>query len=272
MVLDRPLTMDKTVIELTEFLSQCEKKPEYKLFDGKWSTVSVIEHKITQKLFVKKKIKMDHYNAIESLVHSLLGEERHFIKMYFSVTTLKHHILIMDYIKGGDLFDLFKKKERLSTLEVKLIVRQIVEGLNMLHYHNIVHNDIKLENILYDRFMQIHIADYGLSRIVGQKTCMDGTQDYYSPEKIKGDNYQIHFDWWALGILVSELIAGKSPFKTDFDEKVSLEILAGRQQKKLTFTSDMDKNAQTFITYLLKYNINYRLINYNEIIRHNFLL
>ncbi|AAM09111.1 putative protein kinase [Mamestra configurata nucleopolyhedrovirus A] len=272
MVLDRPLTMDKTVIELTEFLSQCEKRPDIKLFDGKWSTVAVLEHKITQKLLVKKKIKIDHYNAIESLVHSLLGEERHFIRMYFSVTTLKHHILIMDYIKGGDLFDLWKKKERLSTLELKLIVRQIVDGLDMLHYHNIVHNDIKLENILYDRFKQIRIADYGLSRIVGQKTLMDGTKDYYSPEKIKGDNYQIHFDWWAVGILTGELSAGKSPFKTHFEEKLSLEELAVRQQRKLTFTSDLDKNVQTFISSLLRYNINYRLTNYNEIIKHNFLI
>lgn len=209
---------------------------------------------------------------METMVHSLMGDERYFIKLYFSVTTLKSHILIMDFIKGGDLFDLFKKEERLATTEVKMIVCQLADALNSLHQHNIIHNDIKLENIIYNRYKQIYIADYGLCRIVGQKSCHDGTMDYFSPEKIAGHDYHYNFDWWALGILAHELITGLPPFKNDFDEKLTVEQLAKRQQRKLVFSNSINKDAQSFISNILKFNINYRLNKYNDIIKHNFLM
>ena len=148
---------------------------------------------------------------------------------------------------------------------------ELCDGLYALHKHHYIHNDIKLENILYTRYKQIYIADYGLCKVVGQESCYDGTVDYFSPEKILSRNYDYHFDWWAVGVLTHELLTGEHPYKSDPDEKLTVDKLEDRQQRKLVFHSSVSANAQSFITNLLKYNLNYRLHRYQDIIKHEFL-
>jgi serine/threonine protein kinase len=265
--------MDSVLQELCDFYAEVKLSRDHKLVNGKYGQVSVWKHEPTQKLFLKKQIKLKHYNEIEPMVHSLMKNNRYFINLYYSITTLKSHVLIMDFIKGGDLFDLLKSEEYLTVDETKLIVGQVCEGLHALHKHHFIHNDIKLENVLYNRYKQIYIADYGLCKVVGQESCLDGTLDYYSPEKIAGRRYDYHFDWWAVGVLAHELLTGNHPFKRDHDEDLHIEKLEERQQqqRKQSFKSSVPSNAQSFIAEMLKYNINYRLHKYNDIIKHSFL-
>lgn len=265
------LSMDSALQEITDFYAEIKPVSDQKLIDGKYGEVSVWKHEPTQKLFLKKQIKIKHYNEIEPMVHALMKNNRYFINLYYSVTTLKYHVLIMDYIKGGDLFDLLKSEQSLTTQETRLIINQLCEGLYALHKHHYIHNDIKLENVLYNRYKQIYIADYGLCKVVGQESCYDGTVDYFSPEKISGRNYDYNFDWWAVGILTHELLTGAHPYKNNPDETLTVDKLEERQQKKLVFKSSVSVNAQSFITSLLKYNINYRTCKYYEIKKHNFL-
>lgn len=267
--------LDSVLQELCDFYAEVKLSRDHKLVNGKYGHVSVLKHEPTQKLFLKKQIKLKHYNEIEPMVHSLMKNNRYFINLYYSITTLKTHVLIMDFIKGGDLFDLLKTEEYLTVDETKLIVGQVCEGLHALHRHHFIHNDIKLENILYNRYKQIYIADYGLCKVVGQESCLDGTLDYYSPEKLAGRRYDYHFDWWAVGVLAHELLTGQHPFKKDHDEDLTIEKLEERQlqSKKLSFKSNDQSqlNAQMFIMQMLKPNINYRLHRYNDIINHIFL-
>ncbi|AUV65262.1 protein kinase-1 [Alphabaculovirus myunipunctae] len=267
--------VDPALAEINDFCAGLKLERSIKVSDGKFGRVSVWRHVPTQYLFLKKTIKLKHYNEVEPMIHSLMSNHKYFIKLYYSVTTLKSHVLIMDYVKGGDLFELLKTEDHLSTTEAKLIVRQLCEGLHALHSHHIIHNDIKLENILYNRYKHIKIADYGLCKIVGQESCYDGTIDYFSPEKINHHRYDFHFDWWAVGVLTYELLCGEGehPFKKECNEVLTVDKLAGRQQQqKLHFNrNNFNKDAQTFIVNMLKYNINYRLHKYSEIIKYDFL-
>ncbi|AAF33534.1 ORF3 protein kinase 1 [Spodoptera exigua multiple nucleopolyhedrovirus] len=268
--------LDSVLQELCDFYAEVKLSRDHKLVDGKYGHVSVLKHEPTQKLFLKKQIKLKHYNEIEPMVHSLMKDNRYFINLYYSITTLKTHVLIMDFIKGGDLFDLLKSEECLTVDETKLIVGQVCEGLHALHKHHFIHNDVKLENILYNRYKQIYIADYGLCKVVGQESCLDGTLDYYSPEKLAGRRYDYHFDWWAVGVLAHELLTGQHPFKNDHDEDMTIEKLEERQfqqlKKRIFKSNDQSKlNAQMFIVQMLKPNLNYRLHRYNDIINHIFL-
>jgi serine/threonine protein kinase len=256
--------------ELNDFFSEVSLEKNTKVINGKYGNVSVLKHNPTQKLFFKKEIKLKYYEEIEPMVHGLMKNNRYFIKLYYSVTTLKYHVLIMDFIKGGDLFDLLKKEKSLSYSECKLIILQLIEALNALHKFRIIHNDIKLENILYTRYKQIYLADYGLCKIVGQKSYQDGTIDYFSPEKILYYQYDFHFDWWSVGVLLYELITGTHPFKMDQNEELNTDKLLKRQQKKIKF-HNTDPKIEDFITKILKYNLNYRLINHCDIIKHEFL-
>ncbi|AIE47735.1 pk1 [Peridroma alphabaculovirus] len=265
--------MDSVLVELNDFFSEITQERNHKLVDGKYGKVTVWKHGPTQKLFLKKKIKIKHYNEIEPMIHSLMNNNRYYIKLYYSITTLKSHVLIMDFIKGGDLFDLLKSEGRLSPLEGKLIVGQVAEALHALHKHQIIHNDIKLENILYNRYKQIYVGDYGLCKNVGLESCYDGTVDYFSPEKIARQRYDFHFDWWALGVLAHELLTGDHPYKDNPDETLTVDRLADRQrQRRVCSKNNLDKDATAFIAGMLKYNINYRLHKYSDISKHEFLI
>ncbi|QEI03575.1 PK-1 [Rachiplusia nu nucleopolyhedrovirus] len=271
--------MDGTIREINDFYSEIVQERNLFVNDGKFGHVTIWKHKPTQKLFLMKQINIKHFSATEPLVHHLMKSNPYFIKLFFSFTTLKSHILIMDYVKGGDLFDLRKKHVRLPEEETQLIIGQLTEALMSLHKHRIIHNDVKLENVLYSRHKQIYLCDYGLCQIMGNPSCYDGTTDYFSPEKIKKKPYDGSFDWWAVGVLTYELLSGRHPFRTYYndddddcdDDSFEIEDLHNKQQMKLNRIMSVSKQANIFIEQMLKYNINYRLKNGHDILNHEFL-
>nr|QBI90226.1 pk1 [Trichoplusia ni single nucleopolyhedrovirus] len=264
--------MDGVVEEMSDFLNELVPETKIKVAEGKFGKVSVWRHKDTQKLFLQKEITPENFNGIEVMVHDLMKNNKFFIKLYYFSTTLKTHLLIMDYIKGGDLWDLLRQERKLDEMETKLIIMQLVEALYYLHSHQIIHNDIKLENIIYSRYRQIYLCDYGLCKSVKTDSCYDGTMDYFSPEKIKGHQYNFSFDWWAVGVLTYELITGNHPFKNYYDEDLTVKMLHYRQQhKKLRFNSKLSKKLVIFMDGMLKYNYNYRLNNVNDIMKQEFI-
>ena len=78
----------------------------------------------------------------------------------------KHLVYVMEICAGGDLLNYVRKRRRLKESYAKLIFKQLVEGLAHIHSKNILHRDIKLDNILLDGHGKIKIADFGVSRFV----------------------------------------------------------------------------------------------------------
>ena len=78
-------------------------------------------------------------------------------------------LIIMEYINGGNLFSFVKKRRKLSEKTAKFLFKQIIEGIEYIHSKNIVHRDIKLENILIDLKNNIKICDFGISKILNDK-------------------------------------------------------------------------------------------------------
>ncbi|AKN80548.1 Protein kinase-1 [Perigonia lusca single nucleopolyhedrovirus] len=262
--------MDMFLQEFKDFVTETVPVKDNSLVDGRFGKMSVIKHTPTQKMFMVKSISIKSYNEIETFVHQLMKDNMYFVNLYYSLTSLRGHLLIMDYIKGGDLFDLVLKERRLDEMEVKFIIGQLVDAVAALHKHKIVHNDIKMENILYNRYDQIYLCDYGLCKIAGTESCCDGTLEYFSPEKMSKMKYEMHFDCWAIGILVYELLTGKHPFKKHPDEEINLHTLKARQHNSINYFN-MSMCAISFVESLLRYNINLRLTNINEIKEHNFI-
>ena len=77
--------------------------------------------------------------------------------------------IIMEYINGGNLFSFIKKTRKLSEKTAKFLFKQIIEGIKYIHSKNIVHRDIKLENILIDLKNNIKICDFGIGKILKKK-------------------------------------------------------------------------------------------------------
>ena len=128
---------------------------------------------------------------------------------------------LMRYIEGGDLYHHLIKKRQFKEQVAKFYAAQVLSALGYLHKKKIIYRDLKLENILLDSDGYILIADFGLSKILSQPeeqtNSLVGTAAYVAPEILKGKGYDKTVDWWALGILLYEMLHGQPPF---FDKNV----------------------------------------------------
>ncbi len=262
--------MNKVLGELNDFYSEVDLEKNIRVQDGHFGKLKVYKHRTTQKLFIEKQINIKDYNPMEPYIHQKMEKNKFFIKLYYSITSLRTHVLIMDYVKSEDLFSVRDKYGKMSEEETKQIVSQLTEALFYLHGYKIIHNDVKLENILYVRHKQIYLCDYGLAQILGSPSDHEGTIAYFSPEKIQEKPHDYSFDWWAVGVVTYELLTEKHPYVKP-DEIYYEEDLFKRQQIRLSYIPYVSKLANAFIEKMLKFNYNFRLINGEEILSHSFL-
>jgi serine/threonine protein kinase len=124
---------------------------------------------------------------------------------------------VMEYAQRGDLLNYMKKFGVMPEFKAKNVFFDIILGLEYLHSRNIIHRDIKLDNILLSDKFRAKIADFGISRINPEGNVLFeqcGTPAYLAPEIIKNEGYSgFATDIWSLGILLHTLLLGKVPFK-----------------------------------------------------------
>lgn len=143
------------------------------------------------------------------------------IEMLGCFQTNGYVFFVMELAAGGDLY-YHRKKREISPEEIKMILAQVLLGLDSLHSNNIIYRDLKLENILFTDKGYIKIADYGLCSIgarngVAHTVC--GTLDFIAPEVIDGE-YTQTADWWSFGVVAYELVMNKAPFPGDTDRAI----------------------------------------------------
>ena len=140
-------------------------------------------------------------------------------------------LIIMEYINGGNLFSFLKKRRKVSEKTAKFLFKQIILGIKYMHKQNIVHRDIKLENILIDLNNNIKICDFGIGRVLSspdQKLYDQcGTPMYIAPEILlstKETGYKgFPVDIWSSGIALYILLSGSLPFSFKNGKSISIE-------------------------------------------------
>nr|AFN21255.1 PK1 [Bombyx mori nucleopolyhedrovirus] len=265
-----------TLQTLVQFYENCKNvKTRYKIINGRFGKISILSHKPTSKLYLQKTISAHNFNVDEIKVHQLMSEHPNFIKIYFNHGFINNQVIVMDYIDCPDLFETLQIKGELSYQLVSNIIRQLCEALNDLHKHNFIHNDIKLENVLYfEALDRVYVCDYGLCKHENLPSVHDGTLEYFSPEKIRRHNYARSFDWYAVGVLTYKLLTGgRHPFEKSEDEMLDLNSMKRRQQYNDigVLKHVRNVNARDFVYCLTRYNLDCRLTNYKQIIKHEFL-
>ena len=132
----------------------------------------------------------------------------------------EYMLIIMEYINGGNLFSFVKKRRKLSEKMARYLFRQIILGIQHIHSKNVVHRDIKLENILIDFNNNVKICDFGIGRVLNSEDELlydkCGTPMYMAPEIILSDienGYKgFPVDIWSSGITLYIMLSGSLPY------------------------------------------------------------
>ena len=183
---------------------------------------------------------------------------------------------VMPFIRGGELYKHFLTSKRFPEEVVKFYAYQIALAIGHLHSKDIIHRDLKLENILVDEEGYLKIIDFGLAKILKEEETTDtfcGTPEYLAPEMVSQRGHDKNVDWWALGVLVYELLVGVSPFYNRNRNVMLSKIKASRvvfpDPKK--FKISISEECKDFICKLLDKKPTRRLGHSNgieDIIQH----
>ncbi|TFK87405.1 kinase-like protein [Polyporus arcularius HHB13444] len=121
--------------------------------------------------------------------------------------------MVMDFVPGGELFTLLRRSNRFPDPVAKFYAAEVALALNYLHGKDIIYRDLKPENILLNFDGHIKIADFGFAKQCATTVwTLCGTPDYLAPEIISNERYNKSVDWYALGVLIFEMLSGLPPF------------------------------------------------------------
>nr|AML77052.1 putative LOV domain-containing protein [Asparagus densiflorus] len=213
-----------------------------------------------------------HRACIEREIYSLL-DHPFLPTLYTSFQTTTHVCLITDFCPGGELFALLDRQPMKIFKEdaARFYAAEVVISLEYLHCLGIIYRDLKPENILLQKDGHVVLTDFDLSFLTSSKpqvilppslarrkrsrdqfypifvaepstqsNSFVGTEEYIAPEIITGAGHSSAIDWWALGILLYEMLYGRTPFRGKNRQKTFSNIL----HKDLTFPSSIPASLQ----------------------------
>jgi serine/threonine-protein kinase len=164
------------------------------------------------------------------IVHKNVG------RMYELMEEDGKHFITMEFVPGQDLRRLIKQTGRLDTETAVSIAKQVGEGLSEAHKLGVVHRDLKPSNIMIDQEGQARIMDFGIARSLKAKGITNagaiiGTPEYMSPEQVEGKEADARSDIYSFGIILYEMVTGRSPFQGDSSLAVALKQKIERPEK-----------------------------------------
>lgn len=181
------------------------------------------------------------------------------INLHEVYETPSEMILVLEYAAGGEIFNqcVADREEAFKEKDVQRLMRQILEGVHFLHTHDVIHLDLKPQNILLTSespLGDIKIVDFGLSRIMKNSEELReimGTPEYVAPEILSYDPISMATDMWSIGVLTYVMLTGISPFLGDNKQETFLNI----SQMNLSYSEEefdiVSESAIDFIKRLL---------------------
>nr|XP_006134573.1 ribosomal protein S6 kinase alpha-2 isoform X2 [Pelodiscus sinensis] len=208
----------------------------------------------------------------------ILAEVNHpfIVKLHYAFQTEGKLYLILDFLRGGDLFTRLSKEVMFTEEDVKFYLAELALALDHLHSLGIIYRDLKPENILLDEEGHIKITDFGLSKeaIDHDKRAYSfcGTIEYMAPEVVNRRGHTQSADWWSFGVLMFEMLTGSLPFQGK-DRKETMALIL---KAKLGMPQFLSTEAQSLLRALFKRNPSNRLgaglDGVEEIKRHLFFV
>ena len=247
---------------------------------GSFGRVYLVSHKKTKCQYALKAIDKKNKSNIEEKPYfrreiEIMYRIHHpnVVKLYGHFEDNNYCYFIMEYIPRGNIYSLIPKhgKKKQSNQLIASIIKDVAKSVYFLHKMNppIIHRDIKPENVLMDENYNIKLTDFGWSNYLDneeKRSTVCGTPIYLAPEMINRKGHDERVDIWCIGVLLFELSTGRVPFQGNNIDVLKYNI----RNMKISWPSDIDREAKDLISKILKYNPNDRL-TVEEILRHPFI-
>jgi protein kinase A len=136
------------------------------------------------------------------------------VKLYNSFKDNHYLYFLLEPMLGGELSSILKREKTLEAPQARFYAASVVLAFEYLHAQNLIYRDLKPENLLLDQYGLLKLADFGFCKFVRNRTfTVCGTPSYMAPEIIAHKGYGKGVDWWTVGILLFEMLAGHPPFQ-----------------------------------------------------------
>lgn len=203
---------------------------------GTFGRVVLSQHRPSKKYFALKIMTISEVIRLKQVDHvrsekAILNVVRHpfIVNMLWSDHDQTYLYMLLEYVPGGELFSYLRNAGRFNNTTGNFFAAEIVSALDYLHSQNIVYRDLKPENLLLDREGHLKLTDFGFAKTLMDRTfTLCGTPEYLAPEIIQSKGHNKAVDWWALGILIYEMLVGYPPFYGERPFGIYKKILSGK--------------------------------------------
>lgn len=180
-------------------------------------------------------------------------------KLYVALQDKKFIYFVLELLQGGELFTHLRSKGKLPEQAARFYSASVVYAFATLHAKRIAYRDLKPENLVMDTNGYVKLVDFGLAKqlLSGKTWTLCGTPDYLAPEIILNEGHDLAVDYWALGVLIFEMVVGAPPFYAEDPMEVYEKILGGNPAMPTFFT----RNLSDLIKKLLRSQQGKRLGN-----------
>ncbi|KAG5276776.1 hypothetical protein AALO_G00109610 [Alosa alosa] len=186
----------------------------------------------TERVYAVKMLKKDvilqdddvEATMIEKRVLALAHQHPYLTQLYYCFQTPDRLFFVMEFVNGGDLMFHIQRSRRFDEGRARFYAAEVICALTYLHSNGIIYRDLKLDNVLLDKDGHCKLADFGMCKegvFRGDITStFCGTPDYIAPEIIEEKPYGHSVDWWALGVLLYEMLSGHAPFEAETEDEL----------------------------------------------------
>uniref|UniRef100_A0A3Q1AIX7 non-specific serine/threonine protein kinase n=1 Tax=Amphiprion ocellaris TaxID=80972 RepID=A0A3Q1AIX7_AMPOC len=217
---------------------------------GNFAKVKLARHILTGREVSSKTLKEQKQLFREVRIMKTLNHPN-IVQLFEVIETEKTLYLIMEYASGGEVFDYLVAHGRMKEKEARAKFRQIVSAVHYCHQKNIVHRDLKAENLLLDADSNIKIADFGFSNEFTEGSKLDtfcGSPPYAAPELFQGKKYDgPEVDIWSLGVILYTLVSGSLPFDGQNLKELRERVLRGKYRVPFYMSTDCEGILRRFL-------------------------